>query len=374
MVLTAANSWNDQRMADHQLAVALARSVPVLYVEQARSILRRRRRDGDVPATTGVRVLRPVRLPLSNNVPVAWINRFIVAAQVRRAVAAMAGRTVVLLEANMVAPLTGLIGEHRVVYWAQDDWQGLAPLVGLDPRVLAGSERRVRRGSDAVIAANPVVAASFTPQDDVRLIPFGADTSLFRTTGSVAPADDFRRPGEPVAVLMGTLNTRIDFDLLDAVATAGVHVLLIGPVTDDAIEPRLARLTALPTVTWLGERPFSAMPRYLAHAAVGLVPYVHSAFNDGSFPLKTLEYLAAGLPVVATDLPAVRWLDSPDISISDDPAGFAAAVKRLAAGGIPAADERARRARFADAHDWSARAEAFYGVVTGDVRLGPHSS
>jgi len=56
-------------------------------------------------------------------------------------------------------------------------------------------------------------------------------------------------------------------------------------------------------VRWVGPQPYGALPGYLRLMDVGVVPYRDSAFNRGSFPLKTLEYLAAGRGVVATD----RW-------------------------------------------------------------------
>ena len=79
---------------------------------------------------------------------------------------------------------------------------------------------------------------------------------------------------------------------------------------------------------------------------VGLLPYDFSPFNVGSFPLKTLEYLAAGLPVVATSLPAIRWLDSPHIITADTASEFATQVTRVLASGS-SSEEVAERQRFA---------------------------
>src|SRR5208283_3159702 len=103
--------------------------------------------------------------------------------------------------------------------------------------------------------------------------------------------------------------------LLEAVADTGQSLLLIGPrhprFAVAAMDPLLARAN----VHWVGPQAFEDLPKYLSVVDVGLVPYVDSAFNRGSFPLKTLEYLAAGIPVVATDLPAIRWLNCPDIRV-----------------------------------------------------------
>jgi teichuronic acid biosynthesis glycosyltransferase TuaH len=87
---------------------------------------------------------------------------------------------------------------------------------------------------------------------------------------------------------------------------------------------------------------------------VCLVPHNHSAFNEGSFPLKALEYLGAGLRVVATNLAAVRWVGSPDIAIEDEPTAFVTAVRKaLKAPGGKMARERLQA--FARRHTWTAR-------------------
>ena len=57
-----------------------------------------------------------------------------------------------------------------------------------------------------------------------------------------------------------------------------------------------------------------------------MTPYAESPFNRASFPLKTLEYLAAGLGVVSTDMPSARWLNTSLISLQSEPHDFALAV------------------------------------------------
>ena len=72
--------------------------------------------------------------------------------------------------------------------------------------------------------------------------------------------------------------------------------------------------------------------------------------------MKTLEYLAAGRPVVATPLPAVRSLESDLVSLAETPGDFASAVLRAA----PLAQQPAlvaKRRALAAEHSWAKRAE-----------------
>ena len=124
-------------------------------------------------------------------------------------------------------------------------------------------------------------------------LPNGCDAPYFAGVDEVAAAGDVTVPG-PVAGFVGHLNSRTDLALLEAVAKAGVSLLLIGP-KDPAFEPeRFARLLDRGNVAYLGPRPFEELPSYFKLIDVGLVPYGDTEFNRWSFPMKTLEYLAAG--------------------------------------------------------------------------------
>jgi teichuronic acid biosynthesis glycosyltransferase TuaH len=98
---------------------------------------------------------------------------------------------------------------------------------------------------------------------------------------------------------------------------------------------------------------------------VGLLPYANSEFNRASFPLKTLEYLAAGRPVVATPLPAVTWLDTELIAIADQPDDFAMRTLEEAAKARTPGLMKRRRV-FAESHSWSTRVEQLAEVLEMD--------
>jgi teichuronic acid biosynthesis glycosyltransferase TuaH len=112
------------------------------------------------------------------------------------------------------------------------------------------------------------------------------------------------------------------------------------------------------------------MPAYLASLDVGLTPYADTSFNRASFPLKTLDYLAAGLPCVATPSPAVDWLDTDLVVTADSAEDFAESAVRAATGGH---DGRvAVRKEFAERHSWEARARTLLDRLERlDLVTGP---
>lgn len=368
VLVAAANSWDEARMADRQLAVALSAHAPVLYVDPARSVVARARLHG-LAGLRGGRVrqvadrvvrLSPEGLPAGSRAGVAGLNRLVVAHQIRRVLRTTGGTVRAFLEANVQAPTMDRIPAASRVYWAQDDFVAMGPLVGVSPRLLARGERRLTAAADAIIAANPTVAGSLAaPGRAIHLIPFGCDVGLFGGPAARDPAVDLPHP---IAFLMGTLNDRLDVDCLRAVVDEGVSLLLVGPRSPRFASPAFDALLTRPDVQWTGPRAFEDLPALLAHADVGIVPYTHSPFNEGSFPLKTLEYLAAGLPVVATDLPAIRWLASPHVEVADRAAEFGRTVARVA--GEPRdPDASGLRRHFAAGHSWDHRATEFAGVL-----------
>jgi teichuronic acid biosynthesis glycosyltransferase TuaH len=100
----------------------------------------------------------------------------------------------------------------------------------------------------------------------------------------------------------------------------------------------------------------------MRHIKVGLTPYADTPFNRSSFPLKTMEYLAAGRAAVVTDLPAARMLPDDLIIRSSRPADFA----RVTADALqrprdPELEER--RKAYAEKHSWAVRAREFAEAI-----------
>ncbi|UUZ44056.1 glycosyltransferase [Janibacter limosus] len=193
---------------------------------------------------------------------------------------------------------------------------------------------RLRRHEDAlmdraaaVVVCSPQLVRTKSGRRPVTLIANAVDGETTRPT---ARPDDL--PVGPVAVYVGTLHAdRLDVDLCvataHAIAAAGT-VVLVGP---DALSPPDRDRLAAAGVVRLGSKDRRAVPAYLQHADVLLVPHVVDSFTDSLDPIKLYEYRAVGRPVVST--PVAGFRDSTDERITvTGQAGFPAAV----AAAIPA--------------------------------------
>lgn len=249
------------------------------------------------------------------------------------------------------APLQHLFPEFShfaVVYDILDD------LSIYDPdEVGMPEERRVRRHhpqvmdrADVVMVSNPVLARIHRHErEDLLLVSNGVDTKRFGRPA--APPPDLIPDGRPVVGYHGMISYWFDFDLLEAVARSrpGYRFVLVGP-HDTEVGEQVEQLRALPNVEVLGERPSPAMPSYVQSFAVGTVWFRLGEMTAGVTPLKMYEYLAAGVPCVATPLPAC--VEEEAVVTAGDPAGFAAALDAAIADPDPG---RWRAA--AAAHDWN---------------------
>ncbi len=372
IVLCATNRYDAMPMGDWHLARALSRVAPVLFVDPPMSRLTPLR-CSDAASTLarprltvlepGLARLTPVVQPCPTKPGMANLAAMITRRCLHRAVTRLGGSVSALISGWPQHLVHGACQERVSVYWAKDDFVGGAALLGERPRLLDRRERRIAAAADLVVAANPVVASMWRSRGlEPVLIPFGTDATAYRDVDSTPLPDDVGLPG-PVAGFIGRINSRMDLGLLEAIASRGRSLLLVGP-KDPAFQPeRFAALADQPNVAWVGPKSFAQLPSYMRVIDVGLVPYQDTAFNRGSFPLKTLEYLAAGRPVVGTDLPATRWLATELVSIAHGPIDFADQADRLAAA-ARTPDIMTRRREFAASHSWASRAKEIRGAIT----------
>ncbi|MFN3521384.1 MAG: hypothetical protein ACK4YQ_03995 [Phenylobacterium sp.] len=157
-----------------------------------------------------------------------------------------------------------------------------------------------------------------------------------------------RPGGTPPAVYIGSIDERVDFDLLAALGER-TDIDIWGAVHERApwAHAVLERLVASrPRVRFLGGYRNEALGEILSRYEVGLVPYHLNERMTRHVALdKLYHYLNAGVGVVTTPLPhAVRLKDY--VGLLNGAGGYEAA----------AAEALARRAGWrADEHHWRAR-------------------
>jgi hypothetical protein len=334
LVYLAGAAWDAVAGTDRQLATALAERVPVIWVDPSRSLLQRLR--------TGARV-QAVSQPLQNltrlSVEVVPGNSRAGAREVANAMVVRAlrqhleatGTQPGAVIASTTEPMLAALGQDvpgQRIYFATDDFVAAAGLWGRSPDRLHHSRERNLASADLVLAVTPGLAASLQ-RDDKKPVwfPNGADLNRYSAIESVTPSPEVLL-SRPVAGLVGQVNDRLDLSYLEAVVEADVSLLIVGPAgfRDPSLAERFQRLVVNANVQWVGMVPPERLPALLRSIQVGLTPYADTEFNRHSYPLKTVEYLAAGVPVVSTSVLPMDGLDRRFVATAGTPASFAAAV------------------------------------------------
>ncbi|MFI0356746.1 glycosyltransferase [Actinomadura sp. 9N407] len=364
---------------DRQLADRLSTMVPVLYVDPPVSFLTPLIRPHLAGALEGPPLRRESRdlWRLVPRVPpgayrpgMSRIATIRTRRAARNAAASLAQRVTAVLVARY-DDLLGAVPGARTVFYATDDLVAGADLIKLPRRRLEAARDRLLARADAVVTVSPHLQDDFRERGrTAEMIPTGCSPAAYDGIGTAPWPSDVPRLDRPAAGFVGHINARIDMDVLEGVAAAGHPLLLVGP-HDATFEPsRFRALTGRPNVHWTGRKSFAELPSYMRAIKVGLTPYASSDFNRGSFPIKTLDYLAAGRAVVAADLPATRWLradpEGAELIRAESAAGdlVRAVGEELAADTAPSVVERRRR--FAGLHDWDHRARELAEVL--DIR------
>lgn len=369
-------TWDGVKGSERQLTEALLAYADVLWVDPPVSPVTPTRYLGGVDGGRHWRpVLRALRPGLTRLTPVALpgLTRPVirsttwpaVRAQLRWALRRLRRRPAAVLACSPHDVLGRWGAGVTNVLYGTDDWVAGARLMRLDPDRVAGEERTALARADLVLAVSPELAQRWRELGaDPVLLPNGCDPSAYAAVPELEPAEVPEGFPVPVAGVIGQLSDRIDIELLEAVADAGIGLLLVGP-RDPVWQPRrVSALLARAGVHHVGPVPFETLPRWFARLDVGLTPYADTPFNRASFPLKTLEYLAAGLPVVSTDLPASRTLhaETGEVRVTADRDAFVQAV--LAAADWPRSPELiATRRAVARRHSWASRAETLAGLL-----------
>lgn len=262
----------------------------------------------------------------------------------------------------------------RVVYeshgYAPDVAAALPGLVATARPASSSKLRRLARREEFVWkSANGYVTITQALADDLAR-RFGARDRLAVVPDGVRlpPTTPPPIPLEPLVAYAGHLYAWKGVDvLLQALAQLpGVKGLIIG---GHSAEPDLARVQQLAAqlgisdrVTFTGLVEPSRVAEHLARASILALPNPASAISTNyTSPLKLFEYMAAGRPIVASDLPSIREVLANErdalLVPAGDPGALAEAIRRTI--GDRALGERLARAAFAAVgnYTWARRAE-----------------
>jgi glycosyltransferase involved in cell wall biosynthesis len=225
------------------------------------------------------------------------------------------------------------------------------------PEGLRLRQRRLLAQSDVVFAGGRSLHRSVEQQRKApcHLFPSGVETAHFEKSRSLREARDGK-----VAGYVGVIDERVDLDLVRDLAAALPEwtIRMVGPLAKISASD----LPQAPNIEYPGMAAYSDLPAVMAGFDVALMPFALNEATRSISPTKTLEYLAAGLPVVSTRVPDVVADYTGVVHLADTAAEFAEACDAVL---LHSRLERDRRLRpIKRRHEWDVIASSMAEIMT----------
>jgi uncharacterized SAM-binding protein YcdF (DUF218 family)/glycosyltransferase involved in cell wall biosynthesis len=308
-------------------------------------------------------VYSPMFLPFPYSRIAGWINRVLLFRTLKRWMQATGfARPIVFtfLPTPLARTLIAQVAAEAVIYYCADDFSASSA----SARRISASEAQLVKDADLVFTTSERLRARAAAIGGrVHRFPAGVNFDAFaqvRAAAGPPPADLAALPG-PIVGYVGALHQWLDQPLMVKLAARlpQMSFAFVGPPYSD-----VSRLRECANVHLLGERSHDEVARYIKAFDVGLVPYRLSEYTESVYPVKLNEYLAMGIPVVATDLPEIRRFIAEHgevIAVAADAEDFAVAI--TGALGPTAAAVVDRRIEVARKNSWTERVTAMTGLI-----------
>lgn len=316
-------------------------------------------------------IYSPLLLPFPYASVVRRINRSLLTRALNRWMRATGfGRPIVwtFLPTPLVRDVIRDIDPAVSVYYCIDDFASSSPAA----RRIVKSEQQLCQEADLVFVTSEKLREKVARVSQrVSLFPFGVSFKKFeaaRVSADAPPADLAALP-HPVVGYVGGIHQWMDMALLQEVARRmpDTSFALVGPLQIEV------DTTAVPNLHFLGKKAHDDIPRYIRGFDVGIVPYLLSDYTANVYPTKLNEYLAMGIPVVATDLPEIRRFNQqhgPSVAVVGNADQFVSALQTALR--PPTEAERRERIAVAQQNSWHTRIAQMSAMIEGalDAKRG----
>jgi glycosyltransferase involved in cell wall biosynthesis len=380
LIYYAPGKWDGLWRNRQQLMSVFARHNKVLFVESWRHLRPTLAafREGDLgrsdlrrsplrQISENLFVFRyPVWAPVSGRSPLRDLTRIVRRLAIRDALRRLGmSRPIVWFSLPHMVDLFDEIPSVRLrVYHVVDEYTSYSGETPARRRQTSEREREMMALVDLVIVVSQeLYEAKRSFNANTYLVPNGVNYQAY--TDALA---DPHLPGDLVDInpprlgYSGLIGDRLNLSMLKELAQENPQwsLVFLGEVRLARQAEIWQKLVAMPNVHYVGLVDISQVPNYLKGFDVGLMPYLQDRHSEHISPLKLYDYLAAGLPIASTDIPAAREF-GPYVHLADSYQGFDQAVRAALADITP--ERRQARRNIAARHTWEARMEQLSGLI-----------
>jgi len=248
---------------------------------------------------------------------------------------------VLLTSSPLVSDIIGEIGESSSHYFCLDDYSKLKGTF----KELIDFEYELLQKVDISFSVSDLLVNTRKPSNGKSyFLPQGVDCEHFQKRINKIP-DQIKNIPKPVIGFFGLISEWINLDVIEKCLNtySNYSFIFIGKSLRN-LDP----LKQFKNFFYLGEIQYSILPNYASLFDLGLIPFEVNELTIAANPLKLLEYMSMGIPVLSSDLPEVRkFKDLVFVAKNDNE--FVGLIKMSIEDNLP---ERNRK-RIEKAHEYS---------------------
>ena len=207
------------------------------------------------------------------------------------------------------------------------------------PVAAAFSERKLRRSvrfAAGVTATTQMLIDMYAHSAKVTsIVPNGVSSSFFQELPASQIIDVRENSNEFVICYVGVLREWVDFtSVFEAVShlerVMPIRIVIVGDEGNRRkIEEIANRFGVSDSICMIDTIPHDRIRSYISSSDCCVIPFTKSRTTDMAFPLKLLEYLACGVPVISTRLESVERLFPNEVVFYSNAKEFASGIKKI---------------------------------------------
>ena len=243
------------------------------------------------------------------------------------------------------------------IYYCVDDY---VEYPGLNPQHWKAMEHDIFMVVDGVMFTSRDLQQKKKRPESLPCLylPHGVDYEHFACENiEKTPIESLEKIKKPIIGFFGTIDTWVDISAIAYLAKRFPQCSFV--IIGHSVVP-LTIWEGLKNVHFLGQLPYSELPRYARYFDAGLIPFVMNDLTKAVNPLKLMEYFGIGIPVISTRLPDIEDVPGP-LYFADTHEEFGERLDEILR--LDPLQLRHQAQEVARQNSWSARAESFERFV-----------
>lgn len=240
-----------------------------------------------------ITILHPFVLPFHNISFVRNINKNKIVTEINNALSKLGkDKPIIVTSQPIVGDVIGEIGDTSAHYFCLDDYTQFDGAY----KIIEQLEKELLEKSDTCFSVSEILVKTRVPKTGRSyFLPQGVNIDHFK----------YAEPSinnTPIIGFFGLVSEWIDINLIIKAAKKypnykfeiiGRHSVSVDPLAN------------IPNLEYVGEIPYNELPKRASKFTVGIIPFIVNELTLACNPLKYLEYISMGIPVISTNLPEV---------------------------------------------------------------------